>query len=186
LIADIEDAMAIASTDEMPSFGRDLRARLIEQARAEMASGRMDSYGFEGLVATVLRSLGAQDVRIIGRSIDLGVDIVATFSVAETFPIQIGVQAKHFRPEPPVSASVVDQLATGMQAEAIRFGWIATSGSFSPEAISRKAEVEEELGLLIELVDGEQLAALVVEGGLRAVGLASEGIKEAAGGPAPP
>ena len=47
---------------------------------------------------------------------------------------------------------------------------VATSGSFAPEADARKQEIEEQRGIQIELVDGDQLAAIIVEGGLRVVG----------------
>lgn len=171
LITEIQDAVAgegVAGT--APSFGSDLRVRLIEEAKAEITSGRMDSYSFEQLVATVLRSLGASEVRIVARSLDKGADLVATFSLADTLHIRLAVQAKHFRPDPPVGAHVVDQLVAGMDAEQTSLGWVATSGSFSPEAEARKREIEEERGIQIELVDGDQLAAMIVEGGLLAVG----------------
>lgn len=170
LVEEIRDAVESAVGGAHQSFGSDLRTRLIEQAKAEITAGRMDSYGFENLVATVLRSLGASDARVVARSLDKGVDIIATFALADTFQIRLAVQAKHFRPEPPVGAGVIDQLALGMGAEQINLGWVATSGTFSEEAVVRKAAVEEERGILIELVDGDQLAAMIVEGGLRAVG----------------
>lgn len=170
LIADIADSLEVAGTDSQPTFGADLRARLVNQAKVEMTSGRMDSYAFENLVATLLRSLGAHDVRIVPRSLDKGVDLIASFALADTFRLRIGVQAKHYRPDPPVGAAVVDQLAAGMEAEQITLGWVATSGGFAEDAVLRKATIEEERGLSIELVDGDQLAAMIVEGGLRAVG----------------
>jgi predicted Mrr-cat superfamily restriction endonuclease len=173
LVDDIVDVLGLAGTNAEPSFGADLRSRLIDQARREMTSGRMDSYAFENLVATLLRSLGALDVRIVPRSQDKGVDLIATFALADSFHIRIGVQAKHFRPDPPVGASVVDQLAAGMEAEQITLGWVATSGGFADDATERKSTLEEERGISIELVDGDQLAAMIVEGGLRAVGYAS-------------
>jgi predicted Mrr-cat superfamily restriction endonuclease len=174
LVDDIRDALEAAASsggDSGPrTFGADLRARLIDQAKAEMHSGRMDSYGFENLVATLLKSLGATDTRIVGRSIDKGADIVASFLLADTFLVRVAVQAKHFRPEPPVGPDIVDQLVLGMDAEQVTMGWIATSGTFSPDAQARKAELEDERAISIQLVDGDQLAAMIVEGGLRAVG----------------
>jgi predicted Mrr-cat superfamily restriction endonuclease len=174
LVDEIADVLDVAGTDGQPSFGGDLRSRLIDQAKAEMTSGRMDSYAFENLIATLLRSLGAQDVRVVARSQDKGVDIIATFALADTFHIRLGVQAKHYRPDPPVGPEVVDQLAAGMEAEQINLGWVATSGGFSDQAVERKAALEEERGLSIELVDGDQLSAMIVEGGLRAVGYATD------------
>jgi hypothetical protein len=169
LVEQIEDAIGTATSIRPPEFGVDLRSKLIDQAKAEMTSGRMDSYGFENLVATLLRSLGSTEVQVVGRSVDVGVDIIATFSLADTFSLGLGVQAKHYRPDPPVGPAV-NQLAAGMEAEQITLGWVATSGSFSSEAVARKTQLEEERGISIELVDGEQLAAMIVEGGLRAVG----------------
>lgn len=171
LIEEIQDALTIAAGGRERSFEIDLRSRLIQQTRSEITSGRMDSFGFERLLATLLRSLGATEVRIVARSQDKGADIVAVFSLADTFNFRLAVQAKHFRPEPPVGANVVDQLVAGMEAEQASLGWIATSGSFSPEAVERKAQYEEQRGFQIELIDGDQLAAMIVEGGLHAVGM---------------
>lgn len=177
LIDDIRDALRVANDAEAgtpPSFGADLRVRLIEQARAEMHSGRMASHGFENLIATLLISKGATDARVVPRSQDKGADIVATFTMADTFQIRVAVQAKHFQPDPPVGPHVVDQLVAGMEAEQITHGWVATSGTFSPEAQARKIEVEEERSLTISLVDGDQIAAMIVEGGLAAVGYSAD------------
>jgi predicted Mrr-cat superfamily restriction endonuclease len=171
LIEEIQDALTVAAGGQERSFEIDLRSRLIEQTRSEITSGRMDSFGFERLLATLLRSLGATEVRIVARSQDKGADIVAVFSLADTFNFRLAVQAKHFRPEPPVGANIVDQLVAGMEAEQASLGWIATSGSFSSEAVERKAQYEEQRGFQIELIDGDQLAAMIVEGGLHAVGM---------------
>lgn len=171
LVEEIQDALDLAGGGEERNFGVDLRSRLIEQAKREMTSGRMDSFGFERLLATLLRSLGAAEVRIVARSQDKGADIVATFSLAGTFSFRLAVQAKHYRADPPVGAQVVDQLVSGMEAEQASLGWVATSGAFSPEAVERKAQLEEERGFQIELIDGDQLAAMIIEGGLHAVGM---------------
>lgn len=170
LVDAISDALDAGSSTAPPSFGVDLRSQLIDAAKREMASGRMDSYGFENLIATILRSLGAADVRVVARSKDKGADLLATFSLAGTFPVRVAIQAKHYRPDPPVGPHVVDQLVAGMDAEEVALGWVATSGTFSSEAVERKDQLEDERGLQIELVDGDQLAAMIVEGGLRAVG----------------
>jgi len=171
LIEEIQDALTVAAAGQNRSFEIDLRSRLIEQTRSEITSGRMDSFGFERLLATLLRSLRATEVRIVPRSQDKGADIVAVFSLADTFNFRLAVQAKHFRPDPPVGPHLVDQLVAGIEAEQASLGWIATSGSFSAEAVERKATYEEQRGFQIELIDGDQLAAMIVEGGLHAVGM---------------
>lgn len=104
---------------------------------------------------------------MVARKVDKGADIVATYQVAETFDLRLAAQAKHYKPEPPVGAGPVDQLADGMDAEDADIGWVVTTGTFHEEAETRRDELEEERGHRIELIDGEQLAALVVEGGLR-------------------
>jgi predicted Mrr-cat superfamily restriction endonuclease len=171
LLEEITDALAAANHGHVPSFASDLRLRLIAETLQEIRSGRLDSFAFENLVGSVLRSLGAATVTVVPRAQDKGVDILATFSMASTFDLVLAVQAKHFQPDPPVGAPVIDQLVTGMEAEGATMGWVVTSGVFSEDAQRRLSEVEVERSLRIELVDGEQLAAMVVEGGLRSAGL---------------
>ena len=43
---------------------------------------------------------------------------------------------------------------------------VITSGNFSPEAEEEAERYEEDKGIPIELVDGEQFARLIVEPGL--------------------
>lgn len=168
LIAEIQDTLDVVAQGQTPHFEVDLRQKLIAETQKEICSGRLDSFGFERLVASVLRSLGASEIRIVPRNLDKGADILATFLLANTFSITLAVQAKHFQTDPPVGPEVVDQLAAGMEAEGVTLGWVATSGSFSDEAATRRSQLEERKGYRIELIDGESLAALVVEGGLRA------------------
>jgi HJR/Mrr/RecB family endonuclease len=170
LVEEIEDAIQAAGVTEAPTFENDLRLTLVNQAMREIRSGRIDSYGFEHLVATVLKSLGASEVHILSRSHeDKGADIIAHFPLATTFRFALAVQVKHYRPEPPIGAETVDQLVRGMEAEGTDLGWVVTSGTYSEEALDRKTKVEEDLGFRLELVDGEQLAAMIVEGGLKEV-----------------
>jgi hypothetical protein len=61
-----------------------------------------------------------------------------------------------------------------MDAEGATLGWLVTSGTFSEETEMRKDEIEDETGYEIQLVDGEQLAALIVDGGLRAASLTGD------------
>jgi len=126
----------------------------------------LNDYGFEKVVANILEALGGKDVRIVARSKDKGVDVLAEFSVAKTFAFTLGVQAKHYQSSPPVGAWVVEQLVEGMDAEGATIGWVATSGTFDAEAESRRDELAAEKGYQIELVDGDQLAAMIVDSGL--------------------
>lgn len=167
---EIDEAIQAVKKEDIPSFEKDLRLELLDKALEQMRSGRIDDYGFERLVATVLKSIGATEVSIRSRSkMDKGADVIANFFLAATFEFTLAVQVKHYKPEPPVGPEVLNQLVGGMEAEGTDLGWVVTSGTFSEEAFDSKAAVEEERGFRIELVDGEQLAAMIVEGGLREI-----------------
>jgi hypothetical protein len=53
-----------------------------------------------------------------------------------------------------------------MEAEDVDLGMFVTSGVFSDEFLNRAAKLKIEKGMAIEVVDGEQLATMIVEGGL--------------------
>lgn len=160
LLDDIRDALQVARAGEKPPFAGDLRQRLVEEALGELREGRLDSFGFEHLLAIPLTSLGADSARVVARQEDEGADIVATFQLAEIFQLTLAVQAKHpYRSSRTTGAEAVEHLARGMEVEDATHGWVVTAGTFSDEAEQRRAEIEEETGLRIELIDGEQLAA---------------------------
>ena len=175
LVVEIDEclrtARRMADGDITPSIETDLRSRLIRETLDELRTGRMENYGFEELIEAVLRGLGAVDTRIAARREDKGIDIYATFLVAGAFQQVVGLQAKHFQPEPPVGADVVRQLTRGIRegSERVTLGMVVTSGNFSPEAEDAVRDYEEAGGIPIELVDGEQFAGLIVDHGLNNV-----------------
>jgi predicted Mrr-cat superfamily restriction endonuclease len=165
LLDEIRDCLDIATSGATPSFHSDLQTSLITQALNELQKGRIDSFGFENLIKNLLQSLGAKEARVVPRSQDKGADVVATFLVAETFPLVVAVQAKHWQPEPPVDRQVIDQLVSGMEAESADLGMVITTGTFSDDAVRAANECLESVGKKIELVDGEQFAKMIVEHG---------------------
>ena len=167
LLGEIQDCLGLATRGESPTFQRDLQDRLVRDVLDELRSGRMDNFGFERLIQTVLRGLGAEEVRIVPRREDKGADLVAVFQVAGAFQQRIAVQAKHWRPQPPVERDVVEQLIRGIEAEAASLGMVITSGSISDGALEAAEQYFEDKGIRIELVDGEQFAKLIVEHGIR-------------------
>lgn len=167
LLDEIKQCLGLAEDGQTPTFHTDLQARLIREVLAEMRSGRIESFGFERLIQTVLRGLGADEVRIVPRNQDKGADILATFRVAGAFQQVVAVQAKHWQPEPPVSRDVVVQLIRGIEAESANLGMVVTSGSISDKAVEAAEQYFEEKGIRIELLDGEQFAKLIVEHGIR-------------------
>ncbi len=110
--------------------------------------------------------MGAAEAVVIPRRKDKGADVVATFLVAGTFQQVIAVQAKHWRPDPPVGPDVVQQLINGIEAESANLGMIITSGTISKEASHSAERYFEDTGIKIELVDGEQFAKMIVENGI--------------------
>ncbi len=167
LLTEIKECLQIASSGQTPTFQTDLQSRLIRETLTELRSGRMDSFGFERLIQTVLTGLGADDARIVPRSQDKGADILATFRVAAAFRQIVAIQAKHWQPEPPVGKEVVEQLIKGIEAESANLGMIITSGAISVEAAMTAEQYYEDKGIKIELIDGEQFAKLIVENGIR-------------------
>lgn len=166
LIDEINDCLQISSSGKAPTFQTDLQTRLIQETVKELRGGRMESFGFERLIQTVLIGLGAKDARIVPRSQDKGADILATFLIAGAFRQVIAVQAKHWQPEPPVGKEVVEQLIKGIEAESANFGMVVTSGAISQDAAIAAETYFAEKGIRIELVDGEQFAKLIVEHGI--------------------
>ncbi len=166
LVEQILQLLAESEAGEMPTFAGDLRRLLIDQTLDQIQSGRMNERGFEELVGAVLQGLGAASVAIIPRQKDKGADILAKFKIADTFDVTLAVQAKYYKPDPPTSVESIEQLRQGMAAESADWGMVVTAGVFSEEATTFAEKLGEEEGLRIELVDGEQLATLIVDHGL--------------------
>jgi predicted Mrr-cat superfamily restriction endonuclease len=167
LLDEILECLHVAKSGATPSFESDLQSRLVRETLDELRSGRMESYGFERLIETMLRGLGGKDTRIVPRNKDKGVDIVATFRVAGVFTQVVAVQAKHWQPDPPVGKDVVEELIRGVEAEEASLGMVITSGAIGEDAVERAKRYTDEKGIPIELVDGEQFAKLIVEHGIR-------------------
>ena len=167
LVDEIQSCLTHAIAGTVPTFQTDLQNRLIREVLDEMRSGRIESFGFERLIQTVLVGLGAEEARIVPRIEDKGADILATFRVAGAFQQMVAVQAKHWQPDPPVGGDVVEQLIRGIEAESAHLGMVITSSTISEEAIQASERYFDEKGIRIELVDGEQFAKLIVEHGIR-------------------
>ena len=168
LVGDIKGCLTLAGSGDEPSFVTDLQNDLKYVTLEALRCGHMDDRRFEELIETVLRRLGAVDTRIVPRINDEGIDIFATLLIAGIFRQIVGIQVKHYQPEPPVGAEVVCQLTQGIEksSEKVTLGIVITSGNFSDEAVSKAKEYEDINGIPIELVDGEQFAGLIVEHGI--------------------
>ena len=165
-VDDIRACLDFATSGEAPTFTSDFQNSLVHAALAELRSGRLENYGFERLLQTVLMDLGAKEVKVIPRAKDKGADLLATFLVAGAIQQLVAVQAKHWQPDPPVGKDVVLQLVNGIEAEGADLGMVVTSGTISEQATNAAKEYADNGGVHIELIDGEQLARLIVENGI--------------------
>ena len=166
LLAEIEDCIETAEAGRKPTFQEDLEIRLVRETLDELRKGRIDSFGFEHLISSVLLNAGAIEAKVVARSKDKGADVLATFLVAGTFQQVVAVQAKHWQAEPPVDQDVIDQLIAGIEFEQANLGMIITSGTISDAASEAADAYFDEKGIKIELVDGEQFAKMIVEHGV--------------------
>ena len=155
LVGDIKDCLTLAGSGDEPSFVTDLQNDLKNVTLEALRCGHMDDRRFEELIETVLRRLGAVDTRIVPRINDEGIDIFATFLIAGIFRQIVGIQVKHYQPEPPVGAEVVCQLTQGIEksSEKVMLGIVITSGNcgyfkkggkFTPSLVA-------EIGSVIEM-----------------------------------
>jgi predicted Mrr-cat superfamily restriction endonuclease len=165
LLEAIEETLIASQQGKASTFDRDLRSRLIREALEEIRNGRLNDFAFEELVAAVLRSAGAADVRIVPRRLDKGADIIATFGIASAFDLKLAVQAKYHQSHTPIPPGILDELLRGMEAEDADLGIFVTSGVFSDEFLQRVGKLRD-AGTQVQSVDGEQLATMIVEGGL--------------------
>jgi len=168
LVDEIEECVQLADQNVKPTFNKDLHQKLVKETLHELRNGRIDSFGFEHLIKSLMLQLGAIEAYVVPRSKDVGADIIARFLVAGSFQQTVAIQAKHWQPNPPVGKSVVKQLITGIEAEVepVTLGMVITTGEIDNEAEIVAEEYFSEKGIKIELVDGEQFAKLIVEHGV--------------------
>ena len=167
LLDEILECLQVVKSGATPTFESDLQSRLVRETLDELRSGRMESRGFERLIETMLRGLGAKDTRIVPpemtkeQTSSLPSRLRGYLHKLSQFRRSIG------RPDPPVDKEVVEQLIRGVEAEEASLGMVITSGTIGEGAIETAKGYTDEKGIPIELVDGEQFEKLIVEYGIR-------------------
>jgi predicted Mrr-cat superfamily restriction endonuclease len=172
LVDEIFDALQIASTRQGKSggsafdqlFAEQLRLKMVATALDQMRHGYIDNIKFEQLVRSILLSNGATDAKIVPKLHDKGVDVLATFLVGGVSQVRVGVQVKHHEGE--TENKWIDQLIKGLEAENLSLGWFVTSGLFQKDAEDYLEKKLAGTALQVFLVDGEQLAGMIIDGGL--------------------
>jgi predicted Mrr-cat superfamily restriction endonuclease len=175
LIDEIHVALdqAAATTDQQPQiaidtlFDKELRLKMIKLALSEIHQGFMNERKFEHLVKKLVEAVGATKVEIVPRLKDKGVDIIATFPVGPISQIGVGIQVKYYQGE--TGTYAIDQLLQGLTEENLTQGWVISSGVFSAEVERYLQTKLEGSSLEVSLIDGEQLAGMIVDCGLEGI-----------------
>lgn len=168
LIEEIANALELVSTEKPVHpdllFANNLRAKLIEPVRREIEQGHMDERKFELLIQRLLLAMGATSAYLVPRLKDKGVDILAEFPLGPVGKVRVGVQVKYHREQ--TGKEWIDQLCNGLKEENVPLGWLVTSADFAADVQPYLEQQVAGSGLEISLVDGRQLAEIIVDGGL--------------------
>jgi len=151
-----------ASSDQL--FTNQLRLKMVEAALDEIRHGFMENIKFEQLVRNVLLANGATEAKIVPKLHDKGVDILATFLVGRVAELKVGIQVKHHEGE--TENKWIDQLLKGMEEENLSAGWFVTSARFQKDAEDYLEKKLVGSAIQVFLVDGEQLAGMIIDSGL--------------------
>jgi predicted Mrr-cat superfamily restriction endonuclease len=166
LVEDIEKVLEDAKRGETPNLARELRARMVEAVRQELTQGRMNPDRFETLVERMARAMGAVEAKWVPRRSDQGADVIADFQLMGGLLVTVGIQAKFYQPGKPMGKDAVDQLAKALRAGVADMGLVITTGDVSEEAYQAAQEYLNRENLRISILDGRELAELIVDKGL--------------------
>lgn len=131
-----------------------LAAELLEKLRES------DPTFFESVIVDLLVAMGygsgATSGRVVGKSGDDGVDGVINLDPLGVD--QVYIQAKRYKADSPISSGAIRDFYGALGLKDVTKGIFVTTSSFSPSARS----TAEKLGARIVLIDGPQLARLMV------------------------
>jgi len=166
LVKHIEKVLEDAKRGETPNLAEELRARMVEAVRQELTQGRMNPDRFEELVKRMAQAMGAVEAKWVPRRSDQGADVIADFQLMGGLPVTVGIQAKFYQPGKPMGKDAVDQLADALRAGVAEMGLVITTGDVSEEAYRAAEEYLSRENLQIIILDGRELAELIVDKGL--------------------
>ena len=153
-----------AGTTGEQLFAKNLRQKMTAVVLNEIHQGYMTPQKMEKLVIKVLMAVGATSTKHIHTTKDKGVDIIATFLIGRVTQVNVGVQVKCH--EGKTGNDQLRQLITGLEKENLTQGWFVTAGTFSDDAEEYLEKEVEGTGFQISLVDGNQLASMIIDSGL--------------------
>lgn len=119
---------------------------------------KLDAQEFEILAGHLLAAVGFEEIKVIGKPGDGGVDATGVLNVFNIAKIRVYVQAKRYKKESRIKASDVKKLRSSIETGGQ--GAFVTTAKFQKKA----HEIAAEPGFpRIGLVDGRQLVDLLVE-----------------------
>ncbi len=167
LVSDIEIALDRAASGTSERLEDQLRERLVASAVDVLRAGEtlIDEREFERLVASVFTAMGANTL-IPARQVETGDDVVATFPIVD---LKVIAQVKYHRdPNIPTDVTAVQDVERGIERhDHVHAAWVVTAGEFSQEA----EDYAENSPAPIRLVNGEDLARMIVDLGVRLANL---------------
>ena len=117
---------------------------------------------FEHLVADLLRADGYDDVRVIGRPGDGGIDGICVYRPSSFISFRTAFQCKRYGENGKVTRGDVGNFRGSFTGRTDR-GILVTSGNFTRDA---RAEASREGAIPVDLVDGDQLCEILKDYGL--------------------
>lgn len=113
---------------------------------------------FEELIGLLLVEMGFEDIEVVGRTGDGGIDVRAMLVVGDVIRIRMAIQAKKWRIGNNVQAPDVQRVRGSLGTH--DQGLIITTSDFSPGA---RREAERADAVPVALMNGEQLVLLLSE-----------------------
>ncbi len=163
---EIETLIRAKNRKQDITFEEELHDKLINATLESLTKGKINDTKFERLIGDLLRSFGITEVTYRRGKSDKGADIIARINLLGISEITLAIQAKHYKPEPPIKKDVVEQLKIGMEQENADLGWIVTTGTFSREAEELVNDLYENEVVKIDLIDGERLSEMIINHGI--------------------
>lgn len=143
----------------------DLYKKLCKQIENSLITGINNPTKFQyEILPMILKAMGASDniVNRIGKY-DKGIDLIASFPVAEYSEKIIGIQAKNYLPNPPLAEWVIKQTISGAIAEGLDEAWIVTTGTISEEISDfiEKYNTSTDSEIYLRIIDRLELSKLI-------------------------
>lgn len=135
---------------QIEQHNREIRKKLLASIR------KMDAKQFEDLAGLLLTALGFNEVEVVGRSGDGGVDVRGTLVVGNAIRTRMAVQVKRWKKN--VQAPVVQQVRGSLGTH--EHGLIITTSDFSAGA---RKEAGRSDAVPVALMKGEEIVDLLMQ-----------------------